>query len=675
MQRQLNKRRGAGWTYVALAGLAAAWAASSAECQMVQAGQDTRTGTILANDFVGGSSTAGYAIGPSTLYDPVDYSQVVADGAATASLITDSHWINQGPMNVTDGFTVTGQCYADLGIGFGTATSSDHLEIGLVVSGLPSGGSIPFRFSGALVNIFSSASVSITGPGLLLVLPQGLNNWDFDVFFYNDGAYTLTIDMSSSLTNVQGPDLGRINYNVTLKRKTVVPNDLCENATPVEVGTYPVTNVYATGSTALPAGCGSAGLADIIGDVFYTYVAPVTGVATVSTCNASDFDSWLAAYTGPCGAPNFVACSDDGDGCGLSAGSLMSFPTTAGETYTIVFGGWGGATGDADMTISQAEISDTCADPIPISVGTTPFSTISATGLTELPEGCWSFGEPVIDNEIFFVYQAPSTGEATVSLCDAVDYDSFIAAFTGSCDAPTFVACNDDSCGMTSLMSFPTTRGESYTIVVGGWGGSTGSGTITISQTVANDTCAGATPISAGVTPTSTIGATGDSVLPAGCEEGYGLDVFNDVFFTYEATATGVVTVATCSPNTTFDTRLAVYSGSCDDLTLIACNDDTGSECGIFSIATFQATCGERYIIQLGSYDGGAGLADLAVSQTGTCAAPCPADLNGNGLVGAEDLGILLGQWGASGNADLNGNGVVDAGDLGILLGTWGGCD
>ncbi|MFO0826555.1 MAG: hypothetical protein U0572_00250 [Phycisphaerales bacterium] len=545
MQQQLNKRRGATGTYVALAGLAAAWAASSADCQMVQAGQDTRTGTIFANDFVRGGSTASYAIGPSTLYDPVNYLQVVADGPAVASLITNSHWMNMGPLDMTDGFTVTGQCYTDLSVGFGTATSSDHLQIGLAVSGLPSGGSIPFRFSGVLVNTLSAANVSIVGPGLSVVIPQGWNNWDFDVLFYNNGVYTLTIDTSSSLTNVQGPDLGQLNYSVTLRRKIVVPNDLCENATPVEVGTYPVTNINATGSTALPAGCESSGLTDIANDVFFSYVAPVNGVATVSTCNASDFDSWLAAYTGPCGAPNFVACSDDGDGCGVGAGSLMSFPTTAGETYTIVLGGWYGATGNADMTISQ---------------------------------------------------------------------------------------------------------------------------------TVVNDTCAGATPISVGVTHTSTIGATGDSILPATCEEGYGLDVFNDVFFTYEATATGIVTVSTCSPNTTFDTRLAVYSGSCDDLTLIACNDDAGSECGNRSIATFEATCGERYVIQLGSYDGGVGLADLSVSQTGTCAAPCPADLSGNGSVGAEDLGILLGQWGVSGNGDLNGNGVVDAGDLGILLGVWGSC-
>ena len=40
------------------------------------------------------------------------------------------------------------------------------------------------------------------------------------------------------------------------------------------------------------------------------------------------------------------------------------------------------------------------------------------------------------------------------------------------------------------------------------------------------------------------------------------------------------------------------------------------------------------------------------------------------------DLGLLLGQWGASGPnfADLSGDGSVSGADMGILLGAWGPC-
>ncbi|RLS91094.1 MAG: hypothetical protein DWI11_11940 [Planctomycetota bacterium] len=46
-------------------------------------------------------------------------------------------------------------------------------------------------------------------------------------------------------------------------------------------------------------------------------------------------------------------------------------------------------------------------------------------------------------------------------------------------------------------------------------------------------------------------------------------------------------------------------------------------------------------------------------------------DLNGDGLVDAADLAILLGAWGGTGAADLDGNGTVDAADLATLLGAW----
>jgi len=53
-----------------------------------------------------------------------------------------------------------------------------------------------------------------------------------------------------------------------------------------------------------------------------------------------------------------------------------------------------------------------------------------------------------------------------------------------------------------------------------------------------------------------------------------------------------------------------------------------------------------------------------------------PEDLNGDGIVDAADLGILLESWGScpedeACSADLNGDGVVDGADLGQLLAAW----
>ncbi|MEE2896408.1 MAG: hypothetical protein VX726_11795 [Planctomycetota bacterium] len=52
------------------------------------------------------------------------------------------------------------------------------------------------------------------------------------------------------------------------------------------------------------------------------------------------------------------------------------------------------------------------------------------------------------------------------------------------------------------------------------------------------------------------------------------------------------------------------------------------------------------------------------------------ADLNGDGVVDADDLGLLFGFWGTCGGCpeDLNGDGRVNSIDVGILFSNWGPC-
>ena len=66
------------------------------------------------------------------------------------------------------------------------------------------------------------------------------------------------------------------------------------------------------------------------------------------------------------------------------------------------------------------------------------------------------------------------------------------------------------------------------------------------------------------------------------------------------------------------------------------------------------------------------GAANAGCDYTG--APPCPADLDGTGVVDAADLAGLLGAWGGTGPADLNSDGTVDAADLAAMLGAWGAC-
>ena len=72
-----------------------------------------------------------------------------------------------------------------------------------------------------------------------------------------------------------------------------------------------------------------------------------------------------------------------------------------------------------------------------------------------------------------------------------------------------------------------------------------------------------------------------------------------DVWFTYEATCTGQLTVSTCNI-VNFDTDIVVYRGSCDDLDQIDCNGDSDNCEGFTSFLQTSVVAGEQYLIRIG---------------------------------------------------------------------------
>ena len=103
----------------------------------------------------------------------------------------------------------------------------------------------------------------------------------------------------------------------------------------------------------------------------------------------------------------------------------------------------------------------------------------------------------------------------------------------------------------------------------------------------------------------------------------------------------------------------------CNQLTLIGStgNNGDGGHTGISSNGWLTLRAGDS---NLQKYS----ICRIFLGQTST---GCPADLNGNGNVGAEDLATLLAAWGGTGG-DLNADGVTNAADMAILLSSWGAC-
>jgi hypothetical protein len=105
----------------------------------------------------------------------------------------------------------------------------------------------------------------------------------------------------------------------------------------------------------------------------------------------------------------------------------------------------------------------------------------------------------------------------------------------------------------------------------------------------------------------------------------------------------------------------------------LSCNDFP--TCTTSSSLSWTATAGTAYLIRVGSPNIEKGVATLTLAFTPPA---CPADIDGNGTVGADDIAALLSAWGTAGSGsadtDLDNDGTVGPADLAVLLGAWGAC-
>jgi hypothetical protein len=91
-------------------------------------------------------------------------------------------------------------------------------------------------------------------------------------------------------------------------------------------------------------------------------------------------------------------------------------------------------------------------------------------------------GDPIRGPNIWYCYTPSRTGEAIASL-DGSKYDTVMAVYRGyACDPrpADLISYNDDFSGYQSQVSFDVIAGRQYLIEIGGFGGQTGWGMLTI---------------------------------------------------------------------------------------------------------------------------------------------------------------------------------------------------
>jgi uncharacterized protein (TIGR02145 family) len=213
---------------------------------------------------------------------------------------------------------------------------------------------------------------------------------------------------------------------------------------------------------------------------------------------------------------------------------------------------------------------------------------------------------------------------ANLSTCGQAYFDTRLSVFSGDCNDLNCIAYNEDSYGCniidtnypyTTKLSFPTTNGIDYYVLVHGWPGSSGEYDLYLSCStpLPNDECFNA--ISLQVNPSgscpdlsasgTTIGATSDSI-PSGCGTSQYINQNNGVWYSFIAPSTEMVDIHL---NTiSGDHKMLVYHGTSCPGTLIDCTEESNLFVG-------GLIPGDLYNIMIWSLSGNEGDFSICISE------------------------------------------------------------
>jgi hypothetical protein len=134
-------------------------------------------------------------------------------------------------------------------------------------------------------------------------------------------------------------------------------------------------------------------------------------------------------------------------------------------------------------------------------------------------------------------------------------------------------------------------------------------------------TCNNAIPISCGEIYTGNTALFPNDNSTSGaayCETNVGIGGQN--WYSLTANVFSEIELNTISPNTVFDTKIHIYSGTCGALTCVAGNDDY--EGALTSLVNFTATAGETYYVRIGGFISSQGIYELNSDCGGGCLDP-----------------------------------------------------
>lgn len=336
-------------------------------------------------------------------------------------------------------------------------------------------------------------------------------------------------------------------------------------------------------------------------DVWFKWTATESGTINVSTCSApgTSYDTSIVVYSGSCGSPTAVACNGDAaaadTGCQQYYSEVANMPVSAGTTYFVRVGGYNGATGAGNLTLTFTAGVDGC-------IGATGDCATAHLGLGCNDSTCCTAVCALIPDCCSVAWDQTCV-DIAIPTCGIYQY---------ACNSPAPGIPNDCAINAQVISS---------------------SGPVNFTNVGANSDGPG----------------YGDS-----CGSGNN-ECNNDVWFKITAVANGDLRASTCG-TVPFDSKIAIYDMGTAPASfnyntlpevLVACNDDGAAPCDtngatVFPYAsdlTVTALAGRTYLVCLSTFTAGeTGSGQISftvptpcVLETGTTveAEPCGQDLNG----------------------------------------------
>ena len=379
-------------------------------------------------------------------------------------------------------------------------------------------------------------------------------------------------------------------------------------------GAFSGRNVGATEEGGEPNHAGNVGGRS----VWYRWTAPVTGEAVVDNMGSS-FDTLMAVYTGT--AFNnlaLVAASDDVDP--QTPFGRVRFNAVSGITYQIVVDGYNNGPGafNGSLALHYSLFGTAPANDNFLSSQVIAGSEGRVTGRSHMATA--EVDEPLKGGSpggrsVWYSWTAPATAQTTIDTY-GIWWDNLLGVFTGN-DLATLtpVVSNDDSfpgANTASRVSFMATAGTTYRIVVDGYSeagvpADYGPFSLNWEQAVnapANDLFASAMML-AGNRGTVSINNT-NAVFEQGepinslINNTYESLSGKTLWFSWTVNHSRDVTLSTVGSS--FDTVMAVYTGTDFGNFAIVANNDDMAPGVLTSSITFPGVAGTTYHIVVDGY-------------------------------------------------------------------------